>query len=138
MAWTLRNGKVTSFQAYEDTHVLAQAYETRPAAAQPAGMVVVRFKAKCKPEKSEQAMAVFRGVIAASRAVDGVVSFDIARDLTDADTIIATEVFKDRAALTRQEAVPAVQKAIGLLQDVLAAEPEATVFHVASSEPWGA
>jgi ketosteroid isomerase-like protein/quinol monooxygenase YgiN len=137
LAWTLRDGKVTSFRSYEDTHALAQAFDTANAAPSET-MVVVRFKAKCKAEKSEQAMATFREVIAASRALDGVISFDIARDLTDPNTIIATEVFKDRATLTRQEGLPAVQKAIGLLEDVLAAEPEATVFHVSSSEPWGA
>jgi quinol monooxygenase YgiN len=100
--------------------------------------VVLRFKAKVKPEKSDAAMAAFRDVITASRALDGVIAFDIARDLTDPDTIIATEVFKDRATLTRQEQLPAVQKAIGMLDQVLAGAPEATVFHVSSSEPWSA
>ncbi len=100
--------------------------------------VVLRFKAKVKHEKSDAAMAAFRDVITASRALDGVIAFDIARDLNDPDTIIATEVFKDRATLTRQEQLPAVQKAIGMLEQVLAGAPEATVFHVSSSEPWSA
>ena len=42
-------------------------------------MIVVRFKAKCKPEKTEQAAAAFEAVVAPSRAVEGVVSFDIGR-----------------------------------------------------------
>ena len=46
-------------------------------------MIVVRFKVQCQPEKTEQVMAAFEGVIAPSRAVDGVISFDIARDLAD-------------------------------------------------------
>jgi hypothetical protein len=37
----------------------------------------------------------------------------------------------------RQEALPVVQKTMGLLEDLLADEPEATIFHVSSSEPWG-
>jgi quinol monooxygenase YgiN len=100
-------------------------------------MIVVRFKAKCKPEKTEQAGAAFKAVVAPSRAVEGVVSFDIGRDVTDPNSFIATEVFADRAALSRQESLPVVQEAIRLLPQLLAAEPEATIFHVSSSEPWG-
>ena len=100
-------------------------------------MIVVRFKAKCKPEKTEQAAAAFEAVVAPSRAVEGVVSFDIGRDVTDPNSFIATEVFADRAALSRQESLPVVQEAIRLLPQLLAAEPEATIFHVSSSEPWG-
>ncbi len=99
-------------------------------------MIVVRFKATCKPEKAEQAGAAFEAVVVQSRALEGVVSFDIGRDVTDPATFIATEVFADREALTRQEALPAVQDAIRLLPELLAAEPEATIFHVSSCEPW--
>lgn len=100
-------------------------------------MIVVRFKVKCKPEMVAQAKAAFEDVVAPSRAVEGVISFDIAQDVTDPSSIIATEVFEDRAALERQESLPEVQKIIGMLPDLLAAEPEATIFHVSSSEPWG-
>ncbi|MBM2846478.1 MAG: hypothetical protein HW407_1790 [Bacteroidetes bacterium] len=99
-------------------------------------MIIVRFKAKCKPEKAGQAMAAFKEVIPPSRAAEGVISFDIGRDLHDPDSIIATEVFMDRAALARQESLPVVQKIIGLLPEFLATEPEATIFNVSSSEPW--
>jgi hypothetical protein len=33
--------------------------------------------------------------------------------------------------------LPVVQKTMELLPEVLAGEPEATIFHVSSSEPWG-
>jgi len=100
-------------------------------------MIVVRFKAKCKPDKTGTAEAAFREVIPPSRRLEGVISFDIARDISDPDSFIATEVFTDRAALERQESLPEVQKAIGLLPDLLVDEPVATIFYVASSEPWG-
>ncbi|MBI3744220.1 MAG: antibiotic biosynthesis monooxygenase [Chloroflexi bacterium] len=100
-------------------------------------MVIVRFKVTCKPEKIEQAVAAFREAIIPSRAVKGVVNFDIARDLLDPNSIIATEVFADRAALERQESLSAIQKIIGQLPDFLASQPEATIFNVSSSEPWG-
>jgi quinol monooxygenase YgiN len=100
-------------------------------------MIVVRFKVQCQPEKTDQALAVFRDVIAPSRSVDGVISFDIGRDLSDPNSLVAVEVFDDRAALERQESLVEVQKVIGLLGEIVAGEPEATIFHVSSSEPWG-
>ena len=100
-------------------------------------MIVVRFKVLCQPEKTEQVMAAFEEVIAPSRAVDGVISFDIARDLANPDSFIAIEVFEDQAALERQESLPEVGKTLAVLEESLAAEPEATVFHVSSSEPHG-
>jgi quinol monooxygenase YgiN len=100
-------------------------------------MIVVRFKVKCRPEKTRQTRAAFEEVVAASRALDGVVSFDIGLDISDPDSFIATEVFVDRAALDRQEALPVTQKTVAQLEEFLAGEPEATIFHVSSSEPWG-
>jgi quinol monooxygenase YgiN len=100
-------------------------------------MIVVRFKVQCQPEKTEQVVAAFEEVIAPSRAVDGVLSFDIARDLIDPDSFIATEVFEDRAALDRQESLPEVKRTLAVLEKSLVAEPEATVFYVSSSEPHG-
>ena len=101
-------------------------------------MIVVRFKVQCQPEKTEHAMAAFQEVIAPSRAVEGVVSFDIGRDVADPDSFIATEVFEDRAALDRQESLPEVARTLAVLEESLVAAPEATIFHVSSSEPWGA
>jgi len=100
-------------------------------------VVVVRFKVKCHREKVKQAVAAFREVIAASRPMKGVLSFDIGQDLSDPDSFVAVEVFEDREALERQESLAAVQATIGLLEELVAAPPEATIFEVASSEPWG-
>jgi len=100
-------------------------------------MIVVRFKMRCQPAKTEQLMALLREVIAPSRTVDGVISFDIARDLADPNAFIATEVFEDRAALDRQESLAEVGKVMAIFPESLAAEPEATIFHVSSSEPYG-
>ena len=98
-------------------------------------MIVVRFKITCQPEKAEQALAVMHGVVSPSRALDGVVHFDIGRDIVDPDSIIATEVFDDAAALERQDALPEVAKVMAALPGLVAAAPEATLFHVSSSEP---
>jgi quinol monooxygenase YgiN len=71
-------------------------------------MIVVRFKVQCRPGMTEEVRAALAEVVAPSRELEGVISFDIARDLADPDTFIATEVFEDRAALDRQESLPEV------------------------------
>jgi quinol monooxygenase YgiN len=98
-------------------------------------MLVIRFKVTCQPEHAAALKAAFRDAIAPSRAVEGVVSFDIANDLVDQNSFIATEVFEDKAARDRQESLPEVAKVMAILPESLAAPPEATVFHVSSSEP---
>ena len=100
-------------------------------------MIVVRFKVKSQPERTKEVRAAFAQAIAPSRGVAGVISFDIAHDLDDPDCFIATEVFEDKAALDRQESLPEVATVLSVLEQSLAAEPEATIFHVSSSEPHG-
>src|ERR1700730_11399370 len=100
-------------------------------------MIAVHFKVQCQPGKTEHALAVFEEVIAPSRALKGVISFDIGRDIASPESIIAFEVFEDRAALERQESLPEVAKVMAVLPQIVAAPPEATIFHVSSSESHG-
>jgi quinol monooxygenase YgiN len=96
-------------------------------------MIVVRFKATCRPDRADEAVAAFQAVVAPSRTIDGVVDFDIGRDVTDPHTVIATEVFEDEAARERQESLPEVATVMSILPDCLAAPPEATVYEVTRS-----
>jgi quinol monooxygenase YgiN len=98
-------------------------------------MIVLRFKVQCQPGRAEELMAALSEVIAPARKVEGVISFDIARDLIDPSSFVATEVFEDEAARERQESLPEGAKVMGMLPDSLATPPEATVFHIARSEP---
>lgn len=100
-------------------------------------MIVVRFSVQCQPGRADEVRDVFEDVVRASRTLDGVIHFDIGRDVADPDCFVATEVFEDRAALDRQEELPEVAKALGVLEHALAGAPVATIFHVSSSEPWG-
>ncbi len=96
-------------------------------------MLVLRFKVQCQPDKTERALTAFKAVIAPSREVEGVISFDIAQDLADPNSIIAIEVFEDEAARERQESLPEVANVMNLLPEAIAAPPEATAFQVSSS-----
>jgi quinol monooxygenase YgiN len=100
-------------------------------------MIVIRFKATCRPETLEETRAAFQKVVAPSRATEGVISFDIGQDLTDPHSFIATEVFEDQAAVDRQESLPEVTDVMGRFAGLLAGDPEATVFDVSSSRPYG-
>src|SRR3954466_1023038 len=98
-------------------------------------VIVVRFKIRCRPDRTEEVAAAMRDVVAAARGLDGVINFDIARDLTDDDALIATEVFEDRAAMDREEKLPEIAKVIELMEGgALVALPELTRFEVTSVE----
>jgi len=96
-------------------------------------MIAIRFKVQCQPDRTEEALEAFAAVVEPSRNVAGVVSFDIGRDVVDPNAIVAVEVFEDEAARERQESLPEVGAVMGLLPEILAAPPEATVFQVASA-----
>jgi quinol monooxygenase YgiN len=97
-------------------------------------MIVLRFRAQCKPEQIDEALSAFRQVVTPSRELQGVISFDVAQDVTDPNTVIAVEVFEDQAALDRQESLAEVANVMSILPGALAAPPEATVFHVSTSQ----
>jgi quinol monooxygenase YgiN len=96
-------------------------------------VIVVRFKATCRPDRVEQAIEAFAAVVEPSRNVAGVIGFDVGRDLVDPNAVVAVEVFEDEDARNRQESLPEVARVMGLLPEALAAPPEATVFTVSST-----
>jgi len=64
----------------------------------------------------------------------GVISLDIARDLLDPDSFVATAVYDDAAAVERQESAPEVHTAMAMFPDALAAPPDRK-FYDASRDP---
>jgi len=98
-------------------------------------MIVVRFKVRCVSGKTEELMGAMGAVVAPSRALPGVIHFDVARDLTEPDALIATEVFEDRAAMERQEAQPEVARVMEVIEaGALSGAPEWTIYEVSSAE----
>ena len=97
-------------------------------------MIIMRFKVKARPERAHAVGAALEAVIEPSRALDGVIHFDIARDLADPDSFIATEVYEDTAVLERQEELPEVKAALALIRESVL-ERDATLYHVTASEP---
>jgi quinol monooxygenase YgiN len=99
-------------------------------------MIVVRFKVLCQPDRSDEMAKLMGAVATAARGLDGVIHFDIARDVTNSDAIIATEVFVDRAAMETEEQLPEVAEVVRLLGEdgLLATAPEWTIYQVSHAE----
>ena len=93
-------------------------------------MLVLRFKATCQPDRASELAAAFAAVLAPSRALPGVVSFDVGSDVSNPNIFIATEVFEDADARERQEALPEVAAVMMLLPQALAGPPEVTLYTV--------
>src|SRR6266436_9436512 len=94
-------------------------------------MIILRFKIRSNPGKSDELMAALAEIITPARATEGVVNFDIARVLLEPDSFIATAVYEDGAALERQESLPQVHRVMAMLPDSLVAPPERTIFDAA-------
>ena len=97
-------------------------------------MVILRFKIRSKPDKSDELMSALAEIITPARATNGVINFDIARDLLDHDSFIATAVYDNGAALEQQESLPEVDRVMAMLPESLVAPPERTIFD-ASLDP---
>ncbi|HEX9711048.1 MAG TPA: antibiotic biosynthesis monooxygenase [Actinomycetota bacterium] len=98
-------------------------------------MIVVRFRVRCVPDKTEQMRTAMAALVGPSRALAGVIHFDVAQDITDPNALIATEVFEDRAAMDRQEGLPDVARVMELVETgALAGAPEWTIYEVSSAE----
>jgi len=97
-------------------------------------MVILRQKMRSKTDKSDEVTAALEAIIAPARATPGVMHLDIARDLLDHDSFIATAVYEDGAALERQESAAEVHRAMAMFADALEAPPERTIFD-ASVDP---
>ena len=91
-------------------------------------MVILRQQMRSKPERTDDVLAALSAIVPVARATPGVISLDIARDLLDPESFVATGVYEDGAALERQESAPEVHRAMAMFPDALAAPPERTIF----------
>jgi len=97
-------------------------------------MLILRQKMVAKPDKRDELGAALAEIMGPGRAVEGVISLDIANVLHEPDAFIATVVYEDAAAIERQESRPEVHKVMAILPESLAAPLERTIFD-ASLDP---
>src|SRR5262249_11315440 len=97
-------------------------------------MIILHQEMRARPEKCDEVMAALAAIIPGARATEGVVKLDIARDLLDPDSFVATGVYEDGAALERQESAPDVHRAVAMFADSLAPPPDRRIYD-ASRDP---
>jgi len=91
-------------------------------------MIILRQQMRSKPERADDVFAALSAIVPGARATPGVISLDIARDLLDPDSFVATGIYEDGAALERQESAPEVHKAMAMFPEALAAPPDRTIY----------
>jgi quinol monooxygenase YgiN len=79
-------------------------------------MIILRQQMRSKPERTEEVWAALAAIVPGARATSGVISLDIARDLFDPDSFVATAVYEDAAAVERQESAPEVRAAMAIFR----------------------
>ena len=97
-------------------------------------MIILRQQMRSKSERTDDVLAALAAIIPGARATEGVISLDIARDLLDPDSFVATGIYEDGAALQRQESAPEVHTAMAMFSEALAAPPDRTIYD-ASRDP---
>ena len=91
-------------------------------------MIILRQRMRSKSERTDDVLAALAAIIPGARATQGVISLDIARDILDPDSFVATGIYEDGAALERQESAPEVHRAMAILSEALAAPPDRTIY----------
>ena len=91
-------------------------------------MIILRQQMRARPERTDDVSAALAAIIPGARATPGVVRLDIARDLLDPDSFVATGIYEDGAALERQESAPEVRRAMAMFSEALAAPPDRTIY----------
>ena len=91
-------------------------------------MVILRQQMRSKPERTDDVLAALAAIVPGARATQGVISLDIARDLLEPDSFVATAVYENGAALERQESAPEVRRAMAMFSEALAAPPDRKIY----------
>jgi len=97
-------------------------------------MIILRQQMRSKSERTDDVLAALAAIIPGARATEGVISLDIARDLLDSDSFVATGIYEDGDALQRQESASEVHRAMAMFSEALAAPPDRTIYD-ASRDP---
>ena len=99
-------------------------------------MIIYRVSGKADPHRIEEARSKFADLSSASRNVPGVISFDVAQDVTDPSVFISMEVYEGQGAVAKQGTAGRLRALMGSLDELLAEGPRGTIFHVSATEEW--
>jgi quinol monooxygenase YgiN len=99
-------------------------------------MILYRVTVQVREARLDRARLLLRDLVRASRAVPGVISFDILQDPDNSARFVSIEVYENQAALDRQAVLPELDTLMAELDDLLTDGPEGTRFQVFAAQPW--
>jgi quinol monooxygenase YgiN len=97
--------------------------------------VIVIARVKPKPETRAEFMALLEEVQAASRGDDGCLEYGYYAEITDPDSLIAVEEWRDMAALEAHLKQPHVEKLVATLPGMIAEPPRIVAHEVSAGGP---
>src|SRR3954469_23507951 len=95
--------------------------------------VIVIARVRFRPEDREEVMALLSEVQEASRGDDGCLNYGYHTEISDPDSMVAVEEWRDMAALEAHLRTPHVARLIEALPRFAASAPEITAHEVAKS-----
>lgn len=98
-------------------------------------MIVITGTVRLQANKLEAARPHLRAFIEATRKEDGCLAYDFGEDPFDPGRLIASEAWRDEAALGAHLKSAHFAAWIGAVQDFAAGPPDLTVYEIASSRP---
>ena len=98
-------------------------------------MIVITGIVRLRADKLEAARPHLRAFIEATRQEEGCLAYDFGEDAFDPGRLVASEKWRDEAALAAHLQSPHFAAWIAAVQDFAAGPPDLTVYEVASSRP---
>ena len=98
-------------------------------------MIVVTGTIRLQADKLDAARPHLRALIEATRKEEGCIAYDFGEDAFDPGRLIASEAWRDEAALAAHLQTAHFAAWIGVVQTVAAGPPDLTVYEIASSRP---
>ena len=98
-------------------------------------LVIVIARVRPRPDARQDFQALLDEVQEASRAEEGCIAYGYYAELSDPDSLVAVEEWRDMAALEEHLRTPHVAKLLAALPDNIAEPPQIAAHTVAESGP---
>lgn len=98
-------------------------------------MLIVTGSARAVPERRAELVTAIQRVVTSTRTDDGCRSYTFAADLSDPDTIISVETWRDQAALDAHMGHRHTKDFLACLDGLLDGAPDVAIHQVPDGTP---
>ena len=99
-------------------------------------MLIVIGRVRCRPERREEVIGLFKTMQDNSRREDGCLRYGFFEAVEDPLSFVAVEEWADRPALDRHFAQPHLQEFARGLLEAVSEPPEVAIHEVAATKPF--